>query len=164
MVNRGWRGQVIGHSLFVIDSDNDAGRRVEVSLIVAGPLQNFEELECWQQCRRLRLFVVRQVLPRLPREERHRLGDQLLRAARSTSANIVERYGRFRYLDNAKFCTNARGSCYEVLDHLITARDENLIPGEFLAEGRNLTGTAVQLLNGYLNYLKRAQSGATNNQ
>ena len=116
----------------------------------------------WQ----VELFVVRQVLPRLPREERHRLGDQLLRAARSTTANIAEGYGRFHYLDYAKFCTNARGSCYEVLDHLITARDENLIPGELLAEGRNLTGTAVRLLNGYLNYLKqhKAEPPITNNK
>ena len=127
---------------------------------MAEPLQNFEQLECWQQGRRLRLFIARQVIPRLPKEERHRFGDQILRAARSTTANIAEGYGRFHYLDNAKFCSNARGSCYEVLDHLITACDENLIPVELLAEGRNLTVTAVRVLNGYLNYLKRAQGRA----
>ena len=121
------------------------------------PLQNFEQLECWQHCRRLRLFVARRVIANLPKDERYRLGDQLSRAARSTTANIAEGYGRFHYLDNAKFCTNARGSCYEVLDHLITACDENLIPVELLTEGRNLTATAVRLLNGYLNYLKRAR-------
>ena len=121
-------------------------------------VQTFEDLECWKQCRLLRLFVAKEVVPQLPKEERHRLGDQVSRAARSTTANIAEGYGRFHYLDNAKFCSNARGSCHEVLDHLITANDEDLISAELLQRGRDLTGTAVRLLNGYMNYLKKAES------
>ena len=121
------------------------------------PLQSFEELECWKKCRELRLFVAREVVPQLPKEEKYRLGDQMLRAARSTTANIAEGFGRFHYLDNAKFCSNARGSCLEVLDHLIAASDENLIPDELLQRGRELIGSAVRLLNGYMNYLKRAR-------
>ena len=42
----------------------------------------------------------------------------------------AEGYGRFHYKDNAKFCSNARGSLYEVIDHLITALDEDLIQNE----------------------------------
>src|SRR4030095_1893510 len=76
-------------------------------------ITTFEDLDCWKQCRVLRLFVAKQVVPLLPREERYRLGDQLLRAARATTANIAEKYGRLHYLDNAKFCSNARGSCWE---------------------------------------------------
>ena len=105
----------------------------------------------------LRLFAARQVVPALPRDERYRLGDQLLRAARSTTANIAEGYGRFHYLDNAKFCSDSRGSCWEVLDHLITGNDQGLISTEFLDRGRMLVNQAVKLLNGYMNYLKRAQ-------
>ncbi len=121
------------------------------------PIHSFEGLECWKACRALRLFVAREVVPGLPKEERFRLGDQMLRAARSTTANIAEGYGRFHYLDNAKFCSNARGSCHEVLDHLITTHDEEFISDALLQRGRELTGTATRVLNGYLNYLKRAQ-------
>jgi four helix bundle protein len=120
------------------------------------PLKTFEDLECWKECRTLRLFVAKEVVPMLPKDERYRLGDQLLRAARSTTSNIAEGYGRFHYLDNAKFCSNARGSCWEVLDHLITGCDGGLMPHELLARGRELVNTAVKLLNGYMNYLKRA--------
>ena len=102
----------------------------------------------------LRLFVARQVVPALPRDERYRLGDQLLRAARSTTANIAEGYGRFHYLDNA------RGSCWEVLDHLIAGNDESLISAELLGRGREFVAHAVKLLNGYMNYLKRAHKAA----
>lgn len=89
-------------------------------------IRTFEDLECWKACRELRQFVVKEVLPVLPKDERYRLGDQIRRAARSTTANIAEGYGRFHYLDNAKFCSNSRGSCWEVLDHLITAHDEDM--------------------------------------
>src|SRR3954466_9981203 len=112
------------------------------------PVKTFEDLDCWKHCRSLRLFVAKEVVPRLPKYERYRMGDQLLRAARSTTANIAEGYGRFHYLDNAKFCSNARGSCCEVLDHLITAFDENLLADESLARGRELVASAIRLLNG----------------
>jgi four helix bundle protein len=120
------------------------------------PLRTFEDLQCWKECRDLRLFVAREVFPVLPKDERFRLGDQLLRAARSMTANIAEGYGRFHYLDNAKFCSNARGSCWETLDHLITGNDEGFISAELLAKGRALVNQAVKVLNGYMNYLKRA--------
>jgi four helix bundle protein len=69
-------------------------------------ITTFEDLDCWKQCRVLRLFVAKQVVPVLRRDERYRLGEQLLRAARATTPNIAEGYGRFHYLDNAKFCSN----------------------------------------------------------
>ncbi len=119
-------------------------------------IKTFEELQCWQACRELRLFVHRSVIPLLPKTEQFRLTDQLLRAARSTTANIAEGYGRYHYLDNAKFCSISRGSCWEVLDHLITAADENLIPAELLETARELTNHAVKVTNGYITYLQKA--------
>jgi four helix bundle protein len=121
-------------------------------------IRTFEDLDCWKECRELRLFVARQIVPTLPPEEKYRLGDQVLRAGRSTTANIAEGYGRFHFLDNAKFCSNARGSCWEVLDHLITANDEGFLHADVLAAGRVQVNRAVKLLNGYMNYLKRAST------
>lgn len=80
----------------------------------------------------------------------------MLRSARSVSANIAEGYGRFHYLDNTKFCSMARGSCYETLDHLITAHDEGLITALVLASGRQKFEHTKSLLNGYMRYLKCA--------
>lgn len=118
-------------------------------------IRSFEDLQCWQAARALRQFVSREVLPILPRDEKYRLGDQILRAARSSSANIAEGYGRYHYLDNSKFLSNARGSAYEVLDHLIAGNDEGLISDEFLEKGREQVTSTVRLINGYMNYLKR---------
>ena len=48
---------------------------------------SFEDLECWKACRLLRLFVAKEIVPRLPKKERFRLSDQAIRVARSTTAN-----------------------------------------------------------------------------
>jgi len=119
-------------------------------------IKSFEELDCWKACRALRLFVLREVIPLLPLVEKHRLADQLIRAARSTTANVAEGFGRYNYMDNRKFVGIARGSCQEVLDHLITACDEQMISEDLLTKGQSLAIEAVRLLNGYMAYLKRA--------
>ena len=127
-------------------------------------ITSFEDLECWQASRRLRVFVAKTVVPNLPKEERYGLASQILRSARSTTANIAEGYGRFHYLDNAKFCSNARGSCFETLDHLITAYDEGMISSELLDQGLELVNESAKILNGYIHYLQRkASSPITNN-
>ena len=119
-------------------------------------LKSFEDLKCWQACRDLRVFVKQQIVPQLPADEKFRLIDQIIRSSRSSTANIAEGYGRFHYLDNAKFCSNARGSCWETLDHLITANDDNLINNDLLEQGRSKVSEAIKILNGYISYLQKS--------
>ena len=119
-------------------------------------IRTFEDLECWKACRQFRLFVMSEVVKKLPRDERFELAGQLRRAARSVTANIAEGFGRFHYRDNYKFCSNARGSFFEVLDHLIAAHDEALVSKEVLADGRVQFENAIRILNGYMKYLQRA--------
>ncbi|MBN2703077.1 MAG: four helix bundle protein [Pontiellaceae bacterium] len=57
-------------------------------------MKDFRELKCWKACRELRQFVLAQIVPVLPSSEKYRLVDQIIRAARSTTANIAEGYGR----------------------------------------------------------------------
>src|SRR6266550_7203452 len=119
-------------------AEQDHAEQGAATVAESPQIKTFEDLHCWQKCRELRIFVAKEAIPALPKEERYRLGEQLLRAARSTTANIAEGYGRFHYLDNARFCSNSRGSCWEVLDHLITASDEALISAELLGRGKAL--------------------------
>lgn len=119
-------------------------------------LKTFEELACWQACRELRIFITNTICPTFPASEKYELKSQIVRAARSATANIAEGYGRFHHLDNAKFCSNARGSCWEVLDHMITAHDDKLITQDLLVEGRRLVNYAIKILNGYITYLRKA--------
>jgi four helix bundle protein len=118
--------------------------------------RSFEDLECWQACRELRLHVQREIVPRLPREEAFRLKDQILRSSRSSTANIAEGYGRYHYMDKARFFGNARGSCCETLDHAIVAADSSLVGPDVLARTRGLVERSVLLINGYMRYLRES--------
>jgi four helix bundle protein len=119
--------------------------------------RTFESLECWQAGRELRRWISKQART-FPAEEKYLLCDQIKRASRSVTANIAEGYGRFHYQENIQFCRQARGSVYEILDHLITACDEGYINEETLTHGRNLVETSVKLINGYIRYLEKQKS------
>lgn len=43
-------------------------------------IKTFEDLDCWKACRELRFFVKKEVLSVLPKEEKWRLADQIIRA------------------------------------------------------------------------------------
>ena len=129
------------------------------------PIRTFEDLDVWKICRDLRSRVA-ELSGRLPREEQYRLRDQLIRASRSVTANLAEGYGRFHYAENMQFARQARGSLYEVLDHLTVARDaEYISEGEFDTRRSDVL-RAVALLNGFIRHLaasksiSRAQSGS----
>ena len=81
--------------------------------------------------------------------------DQIKRSSRSVTANIVEGYGRFHYLDNIKFCRDARGSLNETFDHMTVAFDEKYITKEQLAQHKQQFEKVLRFLNGYIGYLKK---------
>lgn len=104
----------------------------------------------------MRQKITRRV-KQFPSEEKYRLVDQIVRAARSVTANIAEGYGRFHYQEYVQFCRHARGSLYELIDHLIVAQEEGLITGAELQEFRFDVENCLAVLNGFINYLLRAK-------
>jgi len=94
-----------------------------------------------------------------PKEERFGLVDDMKRAARSTTHNIAEGFGRYHFQENIQFCRISRGSLCELIDQLITSRDEGLITDSDYEKGRELIDRALALLNGYINYLSRQKDG-----
>ena len=125
------------------------------------PIRDFKDLEVWRGARTLRCEVYKLSLS-LPDYEKFGLASQLRRAATSVTANIAEGFGRFGYQENAQMCRQARGSLYEIRDHLTTCVDQHYVS---LEEARRLDGLAqrvAQMLNGYLRStlaLKAAESG-----
>lgn len=98
-------------------------------------ITTFESLECYKVGVELRKEI--SILVKLfPIEEKYRLADQMIRCSRSVTNNIAEGYGRFHYLDNAKFCRNSRGSLMELLDHLLIAYESEYITLEQLTAYR----------------------------
>lgn len=58
-----------------------------------------------------------------PKEEVYGITSQVKRASLSVPANIAEGFGRFHFMDKAKFYLNARGSLYELKSHLLIAKE-----------------------------------------
>jgi four helix bundle protein len=124
--------------------------------------KSFEELDCWKACTDVRRFIT-ELLKSYPKEERFALVDDMKRAARSTTHNIAEGFGRFHYQENIQFCRHSRGSLNELIDQLITSKDEGFIRDAEYAEGRKLISKALALLNGYISYLSHQKVRVTNN-
>ncbi len=116
---------------------------------------NFEELHCWQACYNLKTYLKTNVLKKLPKIEKFELHTQILRAARSSTANIAEGWGRYHYKENINFLRFSRGSVAEIWDHCIETKDCDYINLETLNAVRLQTEKCIQLINGYIRYLQQ---------
>ena len=114
--------------------------------------RSFEDLECWKACTEVRRFIT-ELVKKYPKEEKYALVDDMKRAARSTTHNVAEGFGRFHFQENIQFCRISRGSLYELIDQLITSKDDGYITMQEYETGRSLIAKALQLLNGYIKYL-----------
>lgn len=121
--------------------------------------QSFEKLTTWQKAHQLMLDVHKRLLPLLPKEEKFGLADQLRHSSKSVPANIAEGAGRYYYMDNVRFCYNARGSLDETLSHLIAARDLEYCPISLFQDLRSQIEETRCLLNGYISWLKAKKIG-----
>lgn len=119
---------------------------------------NFENLQCWQACYKLKGYIKKSILPNFPKSEKFELFSQLLRASRSATANIAEGWGRYHYKDNIEFLINARGSVTELVDHTFEAKDSNYITELELKEISTQTDSCNRL-NGYIKYLRKQIGG-----
>jgi four helix bundle protein len=88
----------------------------------SGKIRTFEDLDVWQMGRDLTLKIY-EFTSHFPKEEVYGMTSQTKRAALSVPANVAEGFGRFHFMDKAKFYLNARGSLYELKSHLLVAKD-----------------------------------------
>ena len=112
-------------------------------------VRDFTHLDAWKLARELRSSVY-EMTKTLPSGEKYVLTNQLRRAVISITANIAEGHGRFSYRENVQFCRQARGSAYEVRDHLTTAFDAGYLPEKGWQELDMKTQRVIQVLNGYI--------------
>jgi four helix bundle protein len=121
--------------------------------------QSFEKLAAWQKAHQLMLDIHKRLLPLLPKEEKYDLVDQLRRSSKSVPANIAEGAGRYYYMDNVRFCYNARGSLDETLNHLIAARDLGYCPMPLYQDLRGQIEELRCVLNGLISWSKAKKIG-----
>lgn len=119
-------------------------------------MRTFEDLDCWKKITDLRRKLT--ALARtFPSDEKYRLTDQIIRAARSATSNIAEGYGRFHYQENIQYCRQTRGSLHELIEHLIVANDEGYVTKDDLVSLKCEIESCLAVLNGYINYLLKSK-------
>lgn len=116
-------------------------------------IESFEDLECYKACRLVRLEAAK-FTKTLPKDERYRLIDQMIRASRSTTANIAEGFGRHHHQENLQYLRQARGSLFETLEHYNTCFDEGFISVDDYRLRREEIETAIKILNGFIRYIQ----------
>src|SRR3989338_8741249 len=85
-------------------------------------IKSFEDLEVWKRAKELAVKIYK-LTTTFPKNEIFGTTSQIKRAVLSVPANIAEGFGRYHYLDKAKFYLNARGSLFELKSHLLVAAD-----------------------------------------
>ncbi|HRO41456.1 MAG TPA: four helix bundle protein [Flavipsychrobacter sp.] len=96
----------------------------------------FEKLDVWQNAKRLAVSIYA-ITEKFPSNEKFALTDQLRRSAVSVSANIAEGSTREHLNDYVRFMNIAYGSCIEVLNHILIAKELNYVSDSTLNEIRD---------------------------
>ena len=82
---------------------------------------SYKKLEIWERAREVSIAIHKITLTELPKFEMYEEGSQIRRSSKSIRSNIVEGYGRRRYvMEYIRFLTFSIASNDETTDHLAT--------------------------------------------
>lgn len=110
------------------------------------PYNDFTEMPVWQQAMSV-VEEVYKVSATLPKNEEYALSSQLKRAALSMTANTAEAFGRSHSKDKVNFYLYARGSAFEVRNHLIVGKKLNFFTDQQIESMNTSCMEIVQSLN-----------------
>jgi four helix bundle protein len=119
--------------------------------------KDFVTLDAWRKARLVRMFFYNEIVPKLPPVEKFNLAVQIMRASVSATANISEGYGRFHFQEGIQHYRIARGSLYELKDHLVACLDQKYIDDTLAEKGNDLLEDAKVTLNGFIRFAQAKQ-------
>jgi four helix bundle protein len=80
---------------------------------------SYKKLEIWERARDVSIAIHKMTLAELPKFEMYEEGSQIRRSSKSVRSNIVEGYGRRRYvMEYIRFLSFSIASNDETIDHL----------------------------------------------
>ncbi len=118
-------------------------------------IRRFEDLECWQEARKL----VRLIYELTKNDDFRRDFDlvaQVRRSAVSSMANIAEGFHRSSNKDFMKFLDYSRSSVAETLSHYYVALDQEYIIQAEMDSIRQQSDTTWKRINNFISYLSTA--------
>ena len=121
--------------------------------------KGLESLLVWKKAMQFAVTISREILVKIPVEEKYALSSQIKRASQSIPANIAEGYGRFYFQEGVRFAYIARGSLEETRSHLTFASEMHYIDEVQFGNMQQRIEELRKMINGYINYLKRTKRG-----
>jgi four helix bundle protein len=111
---------------------------------------SYKKLEIWEKAREVSIAIHKMTLAELPKFEMYEEGSQIRRSSKSVRSNIVEGYGRRRYvLEYIRYLSFSIASNDETIDHLDTLFEtgslKNKIIYDDLHEQLNILGKKLNL-------------------
>ena len=128
---------------------------------------SYKNLEIWVRSRDTSNAIHRMTLEELPKFEMYEVGSQIRRSAKSIRSNIVEGYGRRRYvMEYIRFLTFSIASNDETIDHLETLFETESLKNKTLYDDLH---SQLEILGKKLNLFIQAierntQKSATGNE
>jgi len=87
-------------------------------------IKTFQDLQVYQNLYRAMVLVLTKVLPKLPKEEKFDLKDQMRRASKAGPALIAEGFAkRYQKKNWQKYIDDTIGECNEMIHHLSVCID-----------------------------------------
>jgi len=127
-------------------------------------ITNFEQLECWQEARKLNQHIYKLSGGNHFKRD-FTLMDQIRRASISIMANIAEGFDRGSNKELIRFLYIAMASASEVKSHLYVALDQGYINKEAFDETYRQATKIGKLINAFISYLRSCEkSGRINAQ
>src|SRR5581483_3918867 len=113
------------------------------------PLKSFTQLTAWQKGHEL-VLVIYKITQLFPKTETYGLVDQMRRCVISITSNIAEGFSRKSYKEKGQFYSMSLGSCTELQNQLLVARDVGYILKEEFNKIADLTVEVNKLINGLI--------------
>lgn len=119
-------------------------------------IKRFEELECWQEARKLTRMVYTATKDHAFARD-YRLCDQIRAAAVSVMNNIAEGFGSQSNLEFIRFLGYSRRSAIEVQSCIYVALDQGYVSEPEFDKIYQQAEKTVQIVDGFLRYLRTHQ-------
>ena len=88
------------------------------------PIKSFQDLKVYQNLYRAMVLLHTKIVPKLPKEEKLDLGDQMNRASKGAPALIAEGFAkRYQIKQWRKYINDTIGECNEMIHHLSVCVD-----------------------------------------
>jgi four helix bundle protein len=118
-------------------------------------INRFEDLQCWQESRKLTNMVYDAIRQSRSFQKDYRLKDQCVGAAISVMGNIPEGFVRRSNREFIQFLFISLSSAAELQSHMYVAMDQNYVTQEIFDNIYQQADKTAKMISGLISYLRK---------